>query len=299
MHTPSGTATTLRIPSPLVDAAWLHQHLAHPALRVFDCSQLMQQRSDGSFGFVPAQAEFAAAHIPGSNFVDVAGSLSDSSSPLPLMMPPVEQLAQRWQQMGIGDDSAVVLYDRSNHAWAARVWWMLRACGFDNAAVLDGGWQHWQTAGYPVSAESQPYPAAVRFTPRPRAQLMADRHAVLAALHDADTLLLHSLPRPMFTGEVQAYARPGRISGSENLYCELLIDADSKRFHPPQRLRELFAGTRAFDSKRVITYCGGGIAASSNALALTLLGHPDVAVYDGSLSEWAADPQLPMESGLV
>lgn len=289
----------LVLAAPLVSAQWLQQQLEHPTLRILDCSQLMQKRPDGSFGFVPARDDFAAAHIPGSNFVDVAGELSDSANPLPLMMPAVEQLAATWMRLGIGDGCAVVLYDRGNHAWAARVWWLLRVCGFDNAAVLDGGWQAWQAAGFATEQTVRPYPATQQFTLRPRPGLMADRRQVQAALGDPRTLLLHSLPRPMFTGEVVAYARPGRIPGSENLYCELLVDPDSKCFHPPVRLRELFGSTRALGSDRVITYCGGGIAASSNALALTLLGHGDVAVYDGSLSEWAADPRLPMESGMV
>ncbi len=288
---------SLDIPAPLVSTSWLQQQLGHPQLRIFDCSQVMQKHADGSFGFVPARAAFAEGHIPGSNFVDVAGELSDQDKPLPLMMPRLPQLRDTLLRLGIGDDSVVVLYDRGNHAWAARVWWMLRTAGFDAAAVLDGGWQRWVAEGRPQSREAVPYAAASALTLQLRPGLMVDRQTVLEALDDADTLLLHSLPAPMFTGEVVHYARPGRISGSQNLYCELLIDADSKCFHPPERLRELVAGTRAFDAARVITYCGGGIAASSNALALTLLGLERVAVYDGSLSEWAADPRLPMESG--
>jgi thiosulfate/3-mercaptopyruvate sulfurtransferase len=289
----------LQIPSPLVSGEWLQQHLADPAMRIFDCSQVMLKKPDGSFGFVPARDEFAAGHIPGSNFVDVTTQLSDRSNPLPLMMPAPAQLAEVLQGLGIGADSAVVLYDRGNHAWAARVWWMLRASGFDNAAVLDGGWQRWVAQQRPQSLEVTPYKAATSLNLQARPGLMVDKHAVLAALDDEATLLLHSLPLPMFTGEVVPYARPGRIKGSQNLFCELLIDPESKCFHPPQRLRELVGGTRAFGAERVIAYCGGGIAASNNALALTLLGLQDVAVYDGSLSEWTADPDLPMESGLV
>ncbi|MGA0805744.1 MAG: sulfurtransferase [Pseudohongiellaceae bacterium] len=290
---------SLHLPTPLVGCDWLQQHLAHPALRVFDCSQLMERKPDGTFGFVPAREAFAAGHIPGSNFVDVATELSDRSSPLPLMMPPAPELAATLRESGVGDDSAVVLYDRGNHAWAARVWWMLRANGFDNAAVLDGGWQRWAADERPQEQALRPYAPAASLTLRLRPGLMVDRQEVLEALDDSATLLLHSLPRPMFTGEVVPYARPGRIKGSENLYCELLVDAESKCFHSPQRLRELLGTTRALTAQRVIAYCGGGIAASNNALALTLLGHNEVAVYDGSLSEWTADPSLPMESGLV
>lgn len=290
---------SLQLPSPLVSGDWLQQQLADPALRIFDCSQVMQKKPDGSFGFVPAREDFAAGHIPGSNFVDVATQLSDRAHHLPLMMPSPGQLAAALQALGVGNDSAVVLYDRGNHAWAARVWWMLRANGFDSAAVLDGGWQRWVAEQRPQGRDAQPYAPAPALGLQARPGLMVDKQVVLEALDDPDTLLLHSLPLPMFTGEVVPYARPGRIKGSQNLFCELLIDPESKCFHPPQRLRELVEGTRAFAAQRVIAYCGGGIAASNNALALTLLGLAGVAVYDGSLSEWTADPDLPMESGLV
>lgn len=290
---------SLHLPSPLVSNDWLQQHLAHPSLRIFDCSQVMQKRPDGTFGFVPALDDFAAGHIPGSNFVDVAARLSDRANPLPLMMPAPLPLAEALQALGVGNDSAVVLYDRGNHAWAARVWWMLRANGFDNAAVLDGGWQHWVARQGPQARDATPYTPASGLTLQLRPGLMVDKQVVLDALDDPATLLLHSLSLPMFTGEVVPYARPGRITGSQNLYCEMLIDPESKCFHQPQQLRALIGTTRAFAAERVIAYCGGGIAASNNALALTLLGLTDVAVYDGSLSEWASDPGLPMESGLV
>jgi thiosulfate/3-mercaptopyruvate sulfurtransferase len=288
---------SLHINSPLVSADWLEQHLEAPALRILDCSQVMKPRPDGSFGFVPASDEFTAAHIPGSIFVDVVGQLSDPEQALPLMMPPFEKFAASMQALGIGDGTVVVLYDRGNHAWAARVWWMLRAVGFDNAAVLDGGWLHWVARQKPVTRGSGHYPPAARFSLKPRPHLFADKARVLAAINDPDSLLLHSLPEAMFTGAVVAYARPGRISGSQNLYCELLIDPDTRCFRPPGKIRELMQTTDALQTRKVITYCGGGIAASSNALALTLLGVEDVAVYDGSLSEWTADPDLPMETG--
>jgi thiosulfate/3-mercaptopyruvate sulfurtransferase len=288
---------SLVIEKPLVSSEWLAARLQDSSLRILDCSQVMKPNPDGSFAFVPAYEEFAAGHIPGSNFVDVAGELSDPEHALPLMMPPFERFAASMRKCGIGDDSAVVLYDRSNHAWAARVWWMLRASGFDNAAVLDGGWQRWQTEERPISSQASPYPPAERFTVKPRPHLFVDQQAVLAAIDDPDTLLLHSLPQPMFTGAVVAYARPGRIAGSCNLYCELLVDPATRCFLPEDRVKALLDEVGAFQAGRVITYCGGGIAASSNALALTWLGVENVAVYDASLSEWAANPDLPMETG--
>lgn len=281
--------------SPLVDTDWLADHLADPAIRILDCTLVMKPNADGSYGFVPGIDDWSAGHIPNSIYVDVGAELSDPEQDITLMMPPPARLAETFREKGIGDGTAVICYDRGNHAWAARVWWLLRTLGFDNAAVLDGGWKKWRAEGREESLEESAYPPAAGFTVRPRPTLMADKHEVLAACHDDDTLLLHSLPAAMFNGEVNPYPRPGRIPGSKNLYCETLIDGDSNCYISRETMTAKLDECGSLSSKRVITYCGGGIAASSNALALTLAGHDNVAVYDGSLTEWTADPDLPME----
>lgn len=283
--------------SPLVSAAWLEKHLADSSLRILECTMVMQQKDDGTFAFVPGLALWQESHIPNSIYVDVAGELSDPDHALPLMMPAPETLAATFRQKGIGDGTAVVCYDRGNHAWAARVWWLLRACGFDNAAVLDGGWKNWCAGQRPVTTAAPAWPVAPAFTVSPRPALMAGKAHVKYASETGAAQLLHSLPLPMFTGEVIAYARPGRIPGSKHLFCEALLDENTNCFRDPAQLGALYASAGIRDDGEVIAYCGGGVAASANALALTLIGHRQVAVYDGSLSEWAADPALPMETG--
>ncbi len=190
----------------------------------------------------------------------------------------------------------VVLYDRFVNMWAARVWWMLRAFGFDAAAVLDGGWKKWTLEGRPVATDDGARPPR-RFVARPRPALVADRAGVLAALGEG-ACVLNALTEEQHrgTGGV-SYGRPGRIAGSANVPARDLVDPATHAYLPPEALRARFAATGALDAGRVITYCGGGIAASSDAFALALLGREDVAVYDASLSEWAADPSLPMETG--
>lgn len=126
---------------------------------------------------------------------------------------------------------------------------------------------------------------------------MADKARVKAVCDNHEAQLLNSLPLPIFTGAVKAYGRAGRIPGSKHLYCESLLDADSNCFQPVAALKAMYLDAGINDDDEVIAYCGGGIAASANALALTLTGHGKVAIYDGSLSEWTADPDLPMETG--
>jgi thiosulfate/3-mercaptopyruvate sulfurtransferase len=172
---------------------------------------------------------------------------------------------------------------------------MLRAFGFDAAAVLDGGWKKWTLEGRPVAADDGGRPPRP-FTPRPRPGLIADAAQVLAGVGDRATCLINALTEEQHagTGGV-SYGRPGRIAGSTNVAARGLVDPATHAYLPADQLRAKFAATGALEADRVITYCGGGIAASSDAFVLALLGHEGVALYDASLSEWANDPALPME----
>lgn len=283
--------------SALVETHWLQAHLQDPNLRILDCSVVMQQLDDDSYGFVSGRGEWEKGHIPGSIFVDVRTELSDTEHALGMMMPEPEALAATMMKYGVGDDTQVVLYDRGNHAWATRVWWMLRVCGFDNAAVLNGGWNKWQADGLAASTEQSTYPAAEKFSLNCRPQLMASKERVLESLEIEGITLIHSLPPATYTGEVAPYGRAGRIAGSKNVFCDTLLDADSGCYIDLDSLRLKFSDSGALHADTVITYCGGGIAASSNAFILALLGLENVELYDGSLSEWTLNPDLPMETG--
>jgi thiosulfate/3-mercaptopyruvate sulfurtransferase len=213
------------------------------------------------------------------------------------MMPTPEAFAATMAGHGVGAGTQVVLYDRSNHAWAARAWWLLRACSFDAAAVLDGGWQKWQAELRPVSTVPGRYPRG-DFEARFRPALIATKERVLDSLRRPDVAIVNALSADEHRGLAPTHRRrAGRIAGSTNVYCQALIDPDTKAYRPKDDLRKLFADAGVGAQSTAITYCGAGIAASSDALALTLLGVPSVAVYDGSLAEWTADPTLPMETG--
>jgi thiosulfate/3-mercaptopyruvate sulfurtransferase len=285
------------MPTPLVSTAWLEARLDRPDLRVLDCSVVMRTEPDGTYSFVAGRDEWMAGHIPGSAFVDVRSELAAPSAPLPNTLPPLDDVAAALGRHGVGDDSEVVLYDRGNHAWATRVWWLLRACGFDAAGVLDGGWQKWAAEGRPTSTAAPSYPRA-SFTLRPRPGVFADKATVLASVGSQRATLVNALSPDEHRGTAPTrYPRAGRIPGSCNVYCQTLIDPVTKTYKPLEQLREMFGAAGALDGERTIVYCGGGIAATSDAFVLALLGVDNVAVYDGSLAEWTADPSLPMERG--
>jgi len=273
----------------LVTAQWLSQHLDDPDLVVLDCTVRVDMEEGGGFRIVSGRADYDGGHIPSAGFADLMGDLSDGESPLRFVVPTPERFAAAMGALGVGDDSRVVLYDASGSAWAARVWWMLRWVGFDRAALLDGGLGAWTEEDRPLSTEPANRPAK-QLTPAPRPELIADRDEVFAAIDNSAVSLIDTLPEASYRGEMAMYDRPGHIPGASNIPAFALLD-ESGRYRPHDELAAMHDGDR---NARTITYCGGGIAASSNAFIMTRLGFTDVAVYTASLQEWAADPANPM-----
>jgi thiosulfate/3-mercaptopyruvate sulfurtransferase len=283
-------------PEYLVSTDWLAAHLHDPQVRVLDGTTHLPPLPDLSlYTVVPGRADFEQGHIPGAAFVDIEHELSTPHARLHFMLPDAEAFAAAMARLGIGDDTHVVAYATGNHWWATRLWWMLRVFGHARASVLDGGFQKWQREGRPVeTGPARAHPPGT-FTARYRPELVATREDVLAAIGRGDTCTVNAL-RPeqhAGTGGVN-YGRRGHITGSINLPAVQHIRADNT-FRAADELRELFAP--ALQSPQVVTYCGGGIAATSVALVLAMLGYDRVKVYDNSLTEWAADPSLPMQTG--
>jgi thiosulfate/3-mercaptopyruvate sulfurtransferase len=284
-------------PQYLVDTEWLAARLGDAALRVFDCTTHLHLDPQTVYRVESGRADWERGHIPGAGHLDLQGELSDRTSPLRFTMPPAEQFAAAMSRHGVGDGTRVVLYSAVNIWWATRIWWMLRAFGFDAAAVLDGGWEKWVAEGRPVSTDRPAYPPTA-FVARPRPGLIATKEQVLAAIGHAGTRTVNALSARQHTGESGVhYGRPGHIAGSVNVPGTALMQPRSNTYRPPAELRALFDSVGATPDRTVITYCGGGIAASNDAFVLVLLGHEKVALYDGSLSEWVSDPALPMETG--
>jgi thiosulfate/3-mercaptopyruvate sulfurtransferase len=225
---------------------------------------------------VPGRADFEKGHIPGAQFVDLKGDLSDKSHRLRFMLPSAAAFAAAMSRFGVGEGTRVVLYSTANPWWATRVWWMLRVFGFDDAVVLNGGWQKWSREGRPIeTGPAKPRPAG-HFVVREQRPLMVGKEEVLQGIGDGAVCTINALAPEQHAGTGgNSYGRPGHIKGSLNLPAAHLLDPATNEFLPPAELRQRFEAIGAFD-KRVITYCGGGIAASADALALVMLGHPEV-----------------------
>ena len=274
----------------LVSTQWLSEHLDDADLVVLDCSVLVEQDETGGMRSVSARSAYEKGHIPGAGFADLTGDLSDNNSPYEFALPTPEQFSAAMGALGVGDDSRVVLYDSYGSVWAARVWWMLRWVGFDRVAILDGGLGAWTAEGRPLSTQAAGQPVR-QLTPSPRPGLIADRNEVFESITNDNIHLIDAMPESHYRGEMVLYDWPGHIPGATNTPAFSLLD-ESGRYRPGDELAALFHGDR---DMRTITYCGGGISASSDAFILTRLGYNNVAVYISSLQEWTSDLDNPME----
>jgi len=284
---------------PLISTAELAERLDDPGLRVFDCTTFLHPEPGTARIRVETGRRLYEdeGHIPGAALIELQEDLSDPSNGLRFTMPRPEALAGMLMAKGVGDDTNVVVYAAGDAWWATRVWWMLRAIGFERAAVLDGGLRKWLAEGRPVSRAPSSYPRAAALAVRPRA-LFTDREGVLAALADGSAVVINCLREELHHGSADYhYGRPGHISGSVSVPAIDLFQDDGS-FHPAPALRAYFDARGVVPGKKVVAYCGGGIAATGDAFALAaILGHEDVLVYDNSLQEWAGDPALPMSVG--
>ncbi len=283
-------------PRIIVETDELADSLDDPQMRVLDATVQFALNESGDWVWVSGRANYGNAHIPGAAFFDLMGTFSDAAQTLPFMLPDEAVFKSALGALGIARDSRVVLYSAAHIMWATRAWWMLRIHGVD-AAVLNGGLAKWQAEGKPVSNRPEFYPATSFDGARDYARV-ATRSDILATIGAGGATLVNALSAAQHagTGGTAFGGRPGHIPGSLNLSYDELVDPETGCLLAVDELRYRLEACGLLKGGKVITYCGAGIASTLDAFAHALLGHDDVAVYDASLMEWAADPDLPMET---
>ncbi len=278
-------------PGNIVSTAWLAEHLADPDLRVVDASYYLPMQNRD------ARAEYEARHIPDAVFFDV-DEFADTDSPLPHMLPSPEKFASRVRKLGLGDGNRIVVYDSQGLFSAPRVWWMFRAFGHKDVAVLDGGLPKWIAEGRPLD-DKRPLPRERHFTARFDHSQVRDKAQMLANLRDRREQVVDARAAGRFHArepEVWPGRRGGHIPGSRNLPYTDLLDPADKTLLPAEALVARFRAAGIDLAKPVVTTCGSGMTAAVLALALTLIGHRDVALYDGSWAEWGLPGTTPVET---
>ncbi|HXF34886.1 MAG TPA: sulfurtransferase [Candidatus Acidoferrales bacterium] len=265
-----------------VESEWLVAHIDDPRIRIVDARSVAHG--------VPAHVDvgpsglqrYRAGHIAGAVHVDYMDDLSDPSTPYAARVAPPEHFARAMSERGIGDDTVVVAYDDGDTPFAARIVWMLRYYGHDDAHILAGGLRDWKAAGLPLTTDL-PVPRTASFGPRPRPALRAARDEVLAVAEGrSDAQLLE-------TQRDKTYAfRDRDIRGAKRLSASALFeDANGGRPAPPGEIDRMVRDLGLDRTKRTVVSCGSGVGASAAYLALTERGFKDVAVYDGSWMEWS------------
>jgi len=285
----------------LIGTAELASLLGQPDLRLFDCTTYLEAAPVGSgipYIAVAGRHTFEAAHIPGADFLDLQGEFSDPNTKLHFMMPVIAQLEAAFGRHGIAANSRVVLYSIGSAMWATGFWWMLKSLGFENVSVLDGGLDKWKAEGRAIeTGPAKGYPPAT-FIAKPQRGYFVDKHEVLAAGADRDTVVVNALMPQFYKGlEPGRYGRPGRIPGSVNVSAGTLFDPQTKAFIPLAEAEKKFAAQGIGKDKRVVAYCGGGISATIDLFLLHRLGYDKLTLYDASMAEWAKDASLPIETG--
>lgn len=271
----------------LVSTQWLVERLGEADLIVLDASRHLPAAERD------AKAEFTSAHIPGARFFDLT-ALVDDTSEVPQALPRPEQLAMELARCGAGPQSRIVFYDDSAVKTAARAWFLCRAHGLANVAILDGGLAKWKADGLPLeSGVAAPLRAQSFSLPAPsRVRFKAD---MLANLDSCSEQVLDARDKGRFSGTTidEVHGQPtGHIPGSCNLPFGQLFREDGT-FKPADELRSAFIDAGIDPSQPVVTTCGSGVTACVLLFALHLAGYDDTALYDGSWLDWGSDPRTP------
>lgn len=279
--------------SPLVSAEWLEKHIDAPDVRVIDATWFAPFLNPEKTG----QEAYDEGHIPGAVFFDI-DQIAAPESPFPHTMPDPILFSSRVRKLGLGDGHRIIVYDQNGFFASARVWWMLRAMGVTDVSVLDGGLQAWLDHGGAIE-DLPPVAIERHFTPRVRADLIKTTDQITETVRDKKAQIIDARPPGRFSGEAPEPRKglaSGHIPGSVNIPGGAYITA-SRHMKTADELETLFAESGVDTSAPIIASCGSGVTAAITALALAVTGNELVAVYDGSWTEWASDPDNPIATG--
>jgi thiosulfate/3-mercaptopyruvate sulfurtransferase len=281
--------------TPLVDAAWLKAH--HDDVLILDASIDRNPKADGNSQFRPGGRVFEEGHIPGARFADLFAAFSDPDAPFPFTRPSLRQVEAEARAVGINNDSTVVVYDTLGGAWAARLWWVLLSFGLADIRVLNGGLKAWTAIGGAIETGPADSVPPGNFVARALDGFFVGKEEVLALLETDGPRrpLVCGVRHEQYTGLGSDDPRAGHIPGSISLPYHALVGEDG--LIDIARVKALIREKGLDDGAEPVLYCGGGVNAAGLALALGAVGQFNPAIYDGSLNEWKADPDLPLVRG--
>ncbi len=270
----------------LVTMDWLNQHLHGPEVRIIDCRFILGNPTAG-------QEAYTKDHIPGAVYFDLEKDMSGEKSihggrhPLPS----VEEFAFKLQQAGISNTTKVVAYDDQGGAMASRLWWLLQYLGHEQVFILDEGYSNWRDSQLPVTAEIPIY-TPTSFTANVQTDMAVDMNTVKLKKDEADVIVIDSREEKRFLGIEEPIDKvAGHIPGAQNFFWKGVLDEEGN-WKSPEQLQMHFQDINP--AKEIIVYCGSGVTACPNILALKEAGYKNVKLYPGSWSDWCSYPENPV-----
>ena len=288
-----------KIPEAIIDCNWLKDRYDRQDIRIYDCTSYLHytdEHPSQPYDVVSGFDNYRTSHIPNAVFLDLQQSLSDNDSPYRFTIPELQDLADRFKKQGVGDPFHIILYSANGMQWATRIWWMLYAVGYEKVSILNGGFAAWQQAGLPTQ-DSITTCSPGKFEARIRPNIFVGKQRVLEAIADQKTVLLNALTRDLHLGESARYGRPGRIPTSINIPFSNFMKNGLDYIRSASEAQQILAEYGLTPNTDIVNYCGGGIAATLNAFVMLQLGFSDLQIYDNSMSEWAMDHSLAIETG--
>ena len=274
----------------------LRNKLNHSELRIFDVSTaLVPSMSGVGYDAFPLEENWIACRIPNSMYIDVPRYLSEQTKVIRVGVPSKKKVTRFMLTFNLGIDDPIVLYEQSPSIWATRVWWMLFILGFKRVSILDGGIKEWEALGYEIETSVTSYSHA-KFEENIDKSVFVDKDVTLGSMNKSDCTLLNALTSDIHKGENPRYGRPGRIPGSLNIPFHELVDSETGKLVSPEKAMKVFSQENISSDDNILNYCGGGIAATLNAFIQRQLGFKNMQIYDNSMSEWAMDSTLPIET---
>ncbi len=268
---------------------WLHTHLHDDNLVVLDVSKAPPAQPADCYRL------WLERHIPGAHYFD-QDKVADTASPLPHMLPSPDTFAQAAGALGIDNDTTVIIYDQGNLFSAPRAWWTLKTFGVKNLRILQGGLSGWINAGYATESDETTHPVPKTFAPEFQRHNAVNKDDVLLAITDPEIQIVDARSADRFqalTPDPRPGVRAGHIPGSCNVPWNTLVE--NGMYKTPTQIQQLFRDAGVDLSKYLVVSCGSGMTAAVLLLALTLIGHQNVRLYDGSWAEWGGSGILPIE----
>jgi thiosulfate/3-mercaptopyruvate sulfurtransferase len=278
--------------SPLVDVDWVAAHAADPRVRLVDTRWYLSGRRGAE--------EYARGHLPGAVYVDLDRELAapPGAGPGRHPLPSMDVVAALLSRLGANAETRIVAYDDAGGSIAARLWWLLRYFGHGGGRVLDGGIGAWTASGRALATEVPAIAPAPRLALATGGAAVVDRRAVRELLATNGAVVLDARASERYEGRSEPVdARPGHVPGARSAPFQENLSAPGGRFLPRAALAERYRALGALEAKTVVCYCGSGVTACHDLLALALVGREDARLYEGSWSDWAADPSLPAALG--